>query len=64
MVCYCSTWQKINNIDSETEIERQLLGRFVDDINCTVSGEPDSSLREVNSLHTKLAFTAFFRHEH
>ena len=44
----------INKLDSETETERQIVLRFVDDIICTVNGEPDPLLRKVNTLHRKL----------
>ena len=46
MVWYCSNCQKINKLDSEPETERQLFERYVDDIICTVSGEPDILLRK------------------
>ena len=53
----CSNCQKINNLDSEPETERQLLLRYFDDIICTVNGKPDTLLRKVNTLHRKLEFT-------
>ena len=53
MVWYCSNCQRINKLDSEPETERQLLLRYVDDIICMVIGEPDTLLRNVNTLHLK-----------
>ena len=57
IVWYCSNCQKISKLDSEPETERQLLLRYVDDIFCTVNSEPDTLLRKVNTLHSKLEFT-------
>ena len=36
---------------------KQKENRYVDDIICTVNGEPDTLLRKVNTLHRKLEFT-------
>ena len=56
MVWYCCNCQITNKIDSEPGTERQLLLRYVDDIVCTVNGEPDTLLRRVSTLHRKLEF--------
>ena len=51
---YCSNCQKINKLDSELETEGKLVLRYVDNIICTVNGEPDTLLRKVNTLCRKL----------
>ena len=57
MVWYCSNCQKIIKLDSEMATERRLLERYVDDVICTVKGEPDILLRKGNTLHRKLEIT-------
>ena len=50
IIRYCSNCQKIYKLDCEPQIERQLLERFVDDIICTVNGEPVILLRKETSF--------------
>ena len=57
MAWYCSNCQRINKLDSEPKTERKLLLNYVDDIICTVNGEPDTLLRKINILREKLEFT-------
>ena len=57
MVWYCSNCQMIDKLDCEPETERQLFSRYVDDIICTVNGEPDTLLKKVITIHRKSEFT-------
>ena len=57
MVWYFSNCQKVNKLDSEPETEKKLFERYVEEIICTVSGEPETLLGKVNTLYRKLEFT-------
>ena len=49
---YCSNQQTVGRYD-----EMKLFQRYVDDIICTVCGDPDEYLKFANSLHNNLQFT-------
>ena len=49
---YCSNQQTVGRYE-----EMKLFKRYVDDIICTVLGDPDEFLKFANSLHNNLQFT-------
>ena len=49
---YCSNQQTVGHYN-----EMKLFKRYVDDIICTVRGDPDEYLKFANSLHNNLQFT-------
>ena len=49
---YCSNQQTVGRYE-----EMKLLKRYLDDIFCTVCGEPDENLKFANSLHNNQKFT-------
>ena len=49
---YCSNQQTVGH-----DKEMKLFKRYVDDIICTVRGDPDEYLKFANSLHNNLQFT-------
>ena len=57
MLWYCSNCKKINNLEIESETEKHLFFRQVDNIICTVGVEPDTLLIKVNTLYRKLELT-------
>ena len=57
MVWYFYNCQKTIKLDNEPATEVQFFERYVDDIFCTVIGEPYTLLTNVNTLHRKLYFT-------
>ena len=46
-----------NQQSVEKYVEMKLSKRYVDDIICTVRGDPDEYLKFANSLHNNLQFT-------
>ena len=57
MLWYSSNFLKNKKKASELVTERQLFKRYTDNINSTVSGEPEKLLGKVNNPHEKLKFT-------
>ena len=49
---YCNNQQIVGRYE-----EMKLFKRYVDDIICTVRGDPDENLKFANSLHNNLQFT-------
>ena len=50
---YCSNQQTVGRYE-----EMKLFENYVDDIICTVRGDPDEYLKFANSLHNNLQFTS------
>ena len=53
---FCSICQKINKVDKETDTERQLFKRYVDDTIGTASGESDNFIRKLLISHIRVEF--------